>query len=89
MWRGLVYAVSGNGKSKGYPVTDHEAPELDQMYNYTLWSTLHPGRFTHGKYPVPIVIIQHSDIYILMTTTENFKVSVSISEFGGKSLLVW
>jgi len=29
MWRGLVYAVSGNGKSKGYPVTDHEAPELD------------------------------------------------------------
>ena len=45
--------------------TGHEGPEGEQMYSSTLsptsaldeggWSTPRPGRFTHGKHPVPIV----------------------------------
>ena len=52
-------------KGKGLPETGHEGPEGEQMYSSTLpstsaldgggCSTPHPGRFTPGKDPVPIV----------------------------------
>jgi hypothetical protein len=50
---------------KVHPITGHLGPEGEQMYSYTLsltsvldgggWSTPHPGRFTPGNDPVPIV----------------------------------
>ena len=53
------------GKGKGLPRTGHEEPEGEQMYSSTLpstsaldgggWSAPRLGRFTPGKYPVPIV----------------------------------
>ena len=53
------------GKGKGHPITGHEGPEGEQMYNSTLpstsaldgggWSPPRPGRFTPEKDPVPIV----------------------------------
>ena len=52
-------------KGKVQPRTGHEGPEGEQMCSSTLpstsaldgggWSTPHPGRFTPGKDPVPIV----------------------------------
>jgi len=52
-------------KGKGRPRTGHKGPKRKQRYNFTLsltsaldgsgWSTPRPGRFTTGKYPVPIV----------------------------------
>lgn len=29
LWRGLIYVVWGKGKSKGYPLTAHEGPEVE------------------------------------------------------------
>jgi hypothetical protein len=47
------------GKGKGHPITDHEVPEGEQMYSFTLpstsaleggrCSTPRPGRFTPWK----------------------------------------
>ena len=54
-------------KAKGdsHPITGHEGPEGEQMCSSTLpstsvldsggWSLPHPGHFTPGKDPVPIV----------------------------------
>jgi hypothetical protein len=53
------------GKGKVHHRTGHEGPEGEQRYSSTLsltsvldgggWSTPHPGRFTPGNDPVPIV----------------------------------
>jgi hypothetical protein len=54
----------GKGKGKVHPTTDHEGPEGENRYNYTLsltsaldrgWSPPQPGTFTSGNDPVPIV----------------------------------
>jgi hypothetical protein len=52
-------------KGKVCPRTDHESPEGEQRYIFTLsltsaldgcgWSTTHPGRSTPGEEPVSIV----------------------------------
>jgi len=56
---------SGKGKGKVRPRTGHEGSEGKHMYSSTLpltstlgrggWSSPHPGRFTPGKDPAPIV----------------------------------
>jgi hypothetical protein len=53
------------GKGTVHPRTVHEGPEGEQRYSSILsitsaldgggWSTPHPGRYTPGKDPVPIV----------------------------------
>jgi len=52
-------------EGKVHPRTGHKGPEGEERYSSTLsltsaldgsgWSTPHPGRFTPGKGPVPIV----------------------------------
>jgi len=52
-------------KVKVHPRPDHEVPDGESMYSFTLsltsaldrggWSAPYPGRFTAGKDPVPIV----------------------------------
>jgi hypothetical protein len=58
-------ATNANVKGKIHSITGHEDPEREYMYSYTLsltsaldvgeWSKPHPGHFTPGKGPVPIV----------------------------------
>ena len=60
-----INSISGKGKGKVLPRTGHEGPEGEQMYSFTLpstlaldgggWSTPYPSRFTPGKDPVPAV----------------------------------
>jgi hypothetical protein len=52
-------------KSKGHPITGHQGPRGGvevELYSFSTsavggggWSAPRPGRFTPGKYPVPIV----------------------------------
>ena len=60
-----VQVIKGKGKGKGHPITGHEGPEGEQMYNSTLpstsaldgigWSKTRLDLFTPEKDPVPIV----------------------------------
>jgi len=58
-------SYESKGKGKVNPRTGDEGPEGKYRYSCTIsltsaldggrWSTPRPGRFTHGKEPVPIV----------------------------------